>query len=97
MAVSEFHVVFSQETAGLGLDGAVKEYTKAEAEALHPALTEKCVLRGPVYNAKYVIVEAETAAMAAKFVRVALSGTGGQPLSKYPTVKTTEWSEQTPN
>jgi hypothetical protein len=96
MAVSEFHVVFSQETAGLGLDGVVKEFSKAEAEALNPALTEKCVLRGPVMNAKYVVVEAETAGMAAKFVKVALSGAGGQPISKFPTVKTTEWKEESP-
>lgn len=93
MAKEVFHVLFGQKSAGLGLDGVVKEYTKVQAEELDPRLKEVSVLRGPVMTANYVEVEAENEAQAAIFVRKALSGQAGQTALNFITVKTTAFKE----
>jgi hypothetical protein len=96
MAKEVFHVLYGQKTAGLGLDGVVKEYTKAQAEALDPRLKEISVLKGPVTQANYVEVEAESAEQAAIFVKKVLAGGGGQQTTNFITVKTTAFTETNP-
>jgi hypothetical protein len=96
MAKAVYHVVYAVQSAGLGLDGLAKEYTKAEAEAIDPRLKEVSVVRGPVQSCRVVEVEAENAAQAAILVKKVVCGPGGQAAEKFVTVKTTEWKEETP-
>jgi|HubBroStandDraft_2_1064218.scaffolds.fasta_scaffold130992_1 hypothetical protein len=95
MAKEAFYVVFAQQGESLGLDGAVKSFTKAEAEALDPRLKEACVLEGPVSSSSFVKVEAENAAQAAKFVKTQF-GAGSVYGSNFITVKASNWTETSP-
>lgn len=94
MAKEEFHVLYGQRSAGLGLDGLVKEYTKAQAEAIDPRLKEISVIKGPVMTCNYVTVEAENEAQAALLVQKTLSGTN-RTTTNFITVKTTAFKETT--
>lgn len=97
MAKEAFMVIYDQQTASVGLDGLRKQLTKVEAEELNPGLKEACNIFGPVNQGRYVEVEAENAAQAAKLVKTVISGAGGQSVSKYVVVKKGEWKEETPN
>ena len=96
MAKEVFHVLYGQKTAGQGLDGVVKEFTKVQAEALDPRLKEISILKGPVTQAYYVEVEAENEEQAAIFVKKVLCGGGGQQTTNFITVKTTAFKESNP-
>lgn len=107
MAVTEYHVMYGVQHGGGGIAG-FKEYSKAEAEAIDPKITEKVEVFGPQYTAKFITVKAETAAMAARFVTRQIAGFGsvtgvfskatelnkGTASKSAPTVKTTEWLEE---
>lgn len=107
MAVTEYHVMYGVQQGGGGLP-SFKEWSKAEAEAIDPKITEKVELFGPQYTAKFVTVKAETAAMAAKFVTRVIGGMGsvtgvyskatefnaGTASKSTPTVKSTEYKEE---
>jgi hypothetical protein len=95
IAKEAFYVVFGQQGESLGLDGATKTFTKAEAEALDGRLKEACVLEGPVQNAAFVKVEAENASQAAKFVKTQV-GAGSVYGSNFITVKAANWTETSP-
>lgn len=96
MAKEAFYVLFGQKTAGLGVDGLVKEYTKAEAEALDPRLKEISIVKGPVNTANYVEVEAENASQAAILVKKSLAAAGNQQTTNYIVVKAASFAGTNP-
>lgn len=92
MAKEAFMVLFRQQSAGLGLDGLNRTYTKAEAETLDPRLKEISILKGPAMKCNYIEVEAESASQAAILVRKALAPTVSES-PKFITVKAAEFVE----